>query len=204
MIKKIVSLISILSLAACGGSGSSGGASTDGGTSGAGGSLSDLATATKWQTSCLQGTSIQYGSQVVVSGNTLVLTTAYYNDASSCGTIYKVERATFTAATDGTSASNTSATSLNLTLTKLEYMPASASAQSDMNTGVDCGLSSWTAGSYKDVTATGCNTYSSTLYTIFAITGGSTLALGQQSGGNNGSSSSLRHTQLNSSTFAKQ
>lgn len=196
----LLSLVTLLTACGGGGGGSAGSGSDSGGSPGAGGGLSDLAKAgTGWKTGCRQQMGSQGTSMTKVSGNTLVMTFFTFADGSNCATGDSATRLTFTATTAGTSSAVADATNLNLTPIKAEMMVISSGAASDFNIGSECGKTDWVNnGQWVDVTSTNCWTlhYNYSIWTIFKISNGNSLAYGKTVGGADGRSEGNRHATL--------
>lgn len=195
--------MSILAILGCGKKNESSGSTSIEGTPGNGGSISDLrATANGWNTGCLPiNLSNSKEAEFKVSGVIFVHTEISYGGAG-CSTAQRALRATATLEAKGTSGSYSSATALDIIVSKLEIQVLSTAVANSYNSSSYCGKTDWAVnGQWFDMTGLSCSD-TAPIYDIFKITG-SQVVFGNKSGSNDGSSTLKRPTTLESGGYTK-
>lgn len=205
----LIGLTSLILMTSCsgggGGSGAGGALAGNVGSGGAGGSFTDIASATGgWTSNCVQGVNVQSKDVMSTSGNSILLATTFYDDASNCvdGSKFRGFLYTYSVTTSGTNVIETNSTNIDLTPTKFEMIAYDVGTANDLNMGAECGKTDWVANQWVDVTNLPCFS-NATFYTIFRINGNN-LNFGDYSGMNDGSTELKRPTSLDMSyTFTK-
>jgi len=107
-----------------------------------------------WKAACVTADDASSSSQVEFAGANMIMSGAYYNDAS-CGTStleYKYNATFAFGATIGTEGDR----ELNVTYVDVLYKPMTEDMAKQFNTDKVCGITDWIAGEYKNVAGKKC------------------------------------------------